>query len=516
MTSVIVCGGETAGCILAARLTENPDISVLLLEAGPDFASLEETPLEIRDSWSHEAFNSGRYDWGYLTEDVLGDGVERNHAFHGKVMGGSSAVNAAAMCLPPAADFDQWVALGNDRWSWDAVRPVYRAVEDDPIGGDHGRGGPVPVRRVPHEQMRPFFADFMRSAAAQAYRVLEDVNGGVSGVGPYTANSVDGVRQSMNLCYLTPARERPNLEIRSSVMVDRVAWSGNRATGVHLASGELLESDLVVLAAGALSSPALLIRSGIGPADTLARVGIEQRHALEGVGRNLREHPIVAPTYTLREPSDAIGRPMEVMLTMASSAASETRPDLLAMPLTPPVGPSGPPVVVTLVELLQPRSIGRLELRSADPGEDPRIFYNLLDHADDRTRLLEGVRKLRDIAAVEPYASHLGDELWPGEALQSDAELLEAMVATRIPAAHPMGTCAMGPADAPSSVVDQQGRVHGLEGLYVIDASIFPTVTSAGPHFTVVMLAERCAAWLRDGLGADGALASQVPTRETA
>jgi choline dehydrogenase len=321
------------------------------------------------------------------------------------------------------------------------------------------------------------------------------------GVGPLPVNIVDGVRQSTAIAYLQPARERPNLEIRADVTVDRVELRDGRARAVILADRERLAADQVVVAAGAIGSPAILQRSGIGPADQLARLGVRPVCALEGVGRNLRDHPMIYPRWTAD--ADVVGRltpPKQVFLTCSASGAREqSQVDLNLVLLT-----FEPGELLVALGLVRPYSVGRLELRSADPYDAPRIHLRFFDHPEDLARMVTGVRLARSILASAPMTPYVREELWPGPDATSDGAVAEAVLATPTTYAHPVGTCAMGRAGTEWAVVGQRGEVHGVKGLRVVDASIMPTIPAVPTNLTTIMLAERCADALRNRIPVTG------------
>jgi choline dehydrogenase len=505
---VVIVGAGSAGGVLAARLSEDPDVSVLLLEAGPDYPSVEEMPEDIRSAWT---FGGMDHDWGYESAGVVATtateprfGIETPGVVpvpRGKVVGGSSAVNGSNAMRAYRSDFDRWVGLGNDDWSWDAVLPYFRRAEDDAVGGDwHGTGGPVPIRRFTGESLRPVMRAFLDGCAQAGHEIVEDLNApGAVGAGSLPVNQVDGVRQSTAIAYLAPARRRPNLEIRAGVTVDRVELIDGRARAIVLTSGERIDADVIVLAAGAIGSPTILQRSGIGPAGQLERLGIAPVHHLEGVGRNLRDHPMLYPTWTTD--TDAVGAltpPLQAFLACSASGAHvQDQIDLNFVPFT-----LQPGAILVGMGLVRPYSIGHLELAAADPDVAPRIFLNLFDHPEDLQRMVTGVKIIRSIVGSAAMQRYVGDELWPGPDVTSDAAIAAAILGTPTTYAHVVGTCAMGQAGADWAVVDQRGKVHGLEGLHVIDASIMPTIPAVPTNMTTIMIAERCADALRASLAA--------------
>jgi choline dehydrogenase len=295
------------------------------------------------------------------------------------------------------------------------------------------------------------------------------------------------VRQSTAITYLMPALDRPNLELRAGVTVDRVELVGGRARAVLLTTGERIEADVIVLAAGAVGSPIILQRSGVGPADVLERHGIDVIHPLEAVGRNLRDHPMLYPTWSADV--DAVGPldpPLQAFGVCTSSGASvEDQIDLNFVPFT-----LEPGMINVGLGLVRPYSVGYLEIASRDPDVGPEINLQLFSHPEDLQRTVTGVKLLRRIFAQPALAGYAGDEQWPGPDAVSDKAIADAIMAAPTTYAHVLGTCSMGDAGADWAVVDQRGRVHGLEGLHIVDASIMPTIPAVPPNMTVIMMAE--------------------------
>ena len=507
MPSVIVVGAGSAGSVIAARLSEDPDVSVLLLEAGRHYATVEEMPDDVRLAWR---FGGMDHDWGYSAAHVVASGGDaawgvgeagRIPVPRGKVVGGSSSVNGSNALRAYPSDFDRWVGLGNDEWSWDAVLPYFRRMEDDPFGGEfHGTGGPMPIRRFTGENLRPVMHAFLDACEQAGHTRVADLSSpGAVGAGSLPVNQVDGVRQSTAITYVVPALARPNLELRAEVTVNRVDIAGGRARAVVLTSGERLAADLIVLATGAIGSPIILQRSGVGPADLLERHGIDVVHPLPAVGRNLRDHPMLYPTWTAD--TEAVGPldpPLQAFCVSTSSGVpAEDQIDLNFVPFT-----LEPGMINVGLGFVRPYSVGHLEIASADPDEAPVIDLQLFSHPEDLPRTVTGVKLLREIFAQPALAGIVGDELWPGPDAVGDKAIADVIMAAPTTYAHVLGTCSMGQAGADWAVVDQRGAVHGIERLYVIDASIMPTIPAVPPNMTVIMMAERCADLLRADLRA--------------
>jgi choline dehydrogenase len=485
---LVIVGGGAAGCVLAARLSEDPERRVHLLEAGPDYVEL---PVLLRDG---QGPHVGSHDWDFESEPGPSGGTLKLP--RGKVIGGSSTTNGAFALRGSPRDFDDWSRAGNAGWAWPEVLDAFNAVERDlDFGAEpfHGSAGPVPIRRYSGLARSDVATAGQDAIVAVGVPPIVDHNApGAVGVGPVPVNEVGGTRMDAASTYLAPARSRPNLTVRGDAQVDRVVLSAGRAIGVRLASGELVHGDRVVLAAGAYGSPAILLRSGIGPADQLAGTGITPVQDLPGVGRNLADHPAVSVDLGYAGQPGEVRRFQLVATLHSEPAERHAAPDLQLIVGGPFTG-SGELFVGAA--LLKPHSRGRVWLRSADPRATPRIDLAYFTHPGDLPRLADGVRKAWEVARTSELASVSTRIHTAPEDLGEAA--VERFVRSRVwTYHHPVGTCAMGPRPEDGAVVDARGRVHGLGGLWVVDASIMPDIPSANPHLATLMLAERIAGWL--------------------
>lgn len=497
---VIVVGAGSAGCVLAARLSEDRRRSVLLLEAGPDYPDVASLPAEIASGYM-PAFT---HDWGYISEPFAsGRTVNANR---GRLVGGCSATNGTAAVRGHSRDYDDWAARGNPGWSFAEVLPFFRRLERDLDFATawHGQDGPLPIRRYVPEERTPLHTAVLDAAPEIGIARIDDCNApDAMGAGPLPVNVLDGVRQSAALTYLAPARTRPNLTIRSDVLIDRVLFEGTRAVGVQLADpAETIAAGHVILAAGAYGSPALLMRSGVGSAADLGALGIAVRADLPGVGRNLSDHPLLNLQFAAPPVPPTSAPFFQTAITLQSSPEIAAY-DLHIYPMStfPWVVEESPTgaACTLFVSLLKPKSRGWVRLRSADPDVAPRINLGYCTHPDDMPRMIAAVRAARRLARTVPLSAVALAEIHPAPGTPDDPEALEAFVWSRIETYHhPVGTCSMGPASDPMAVVDARGRVHGVVGLSVIDASIMPTVPAANTNVPTIMVAERCAAWFTE------------------
>jgi choline dehydrogenase len=513
----VIVGAGSAGCVLANRLSADPSTRVLLLEAG----ARDRSP-NIRIPAAFPKQFHTKLDWDFWTESEPHADDRSLYVPRGKGLGGSSSMNAMLYVRGRPLDYDGWAAQGAPGWGWSDVLPYFKRSEDNVRGASewHGAGGPLRVS----EQRSPRRLDRRLIAASEAVgiRRVEDINGPEQdGVSVFQVTQRNGRRWSCADAFLRPVAGRPNLAIRTRATVLGVELEGDRAIGVRVGRrghrSELLRAEReVILCAGAIGSPQLLQLSGIGAADELRAAGVTVRHDLPGVGRNLQDHPFVTVLFEVSDQNTLYGadkpKPLVEWLLRRSGPLSSsvaevvafhrTRPGLAAADIQFHMGAvyfedhgaelyDGHCMTIGPV-LVSPKARGRVWLRSADPGDKPRIVTNSLSEPDDVASLVAGVRLAREIAAQAPLKEIVVKELKPGPAAV-DAADIEADLRRRLMLIyHPVGTCRMSDT-AQDAVVDSRLRVHGLDGLRVADASIMPTIVGGNTHAPTVMIAERAA-----------------------
>jgi choline dehydrogenase len=471
---VVVVGGGAAGCVMAARLAERRSTSVCLLEAGPDLRSA--TPPVLRDGWT---IATGEFNWGYESEpDARG---ETQTVTRTKALGGTSWMTRFAPRGAPA-DYDAW----GDGWHWDDVLPYFKKLEADlDFGAEawHGDSGPMPVNRYFDREYSELGDAGLRALEASGFHEVDDHNQPRAvGVGRMPMSSAVDARVTTADAYLPPDGAPGNLEIRADAYVARVVLDRTRARGVELLDGSVIEAGHVVLAAGVFAGPPLLMRSGIGPADHLRELGIEVLADLPGVGANLADHPAVAIDPGYRGPASASA--MHFIATFhAPRTPADAPPDLMfwwADPLENDFELS--------VVLLKPRTRGLVRLRSANPADAPVIVLPALSERDDLERLAHAYRRGLEVVADPDIRKHCSED---APADPGDDALFQRILDEHWSLPHVVGTCAMGVRPEAGAVVDERGRVHGVEALTVADASIMPDVPSGFTHFPTIMIAER-------------------------
>lgn len=503
MTHTLVVGGGAAGAALAARLSEDPQRQVTLVEAGPAGS----TPQELLDGGTLPAAVPGHpANWAFEAE--LLPGVPHTVP-RGKLLGGSSAINGGYFIRARPADFARWAKCGGPAWEYKRALPVLEALEHDlDFAGQPGHGAHGPMRLARPAQTGDLTAAFHRAAHDLGFSAEPDKNApsATPGVGPVPSNILDGVRVNMALAYLDQARDRPNLRILGDTEVLRVRIELGRATGVETSAGSI-PADEVVLCAGSVATPQLLMLSGIGPAEHLAQLGIAVVADLP-VGERFSDHPNLTvdwiPTRSLLDESERFAFPAALNFDSSGAAGEYPEGDLEVLLSVKPAealftGVSnadpwpGTDTMQLFVALQQPRSRGRVSLVSADPLDRPRIEYRYLEEPEDRSRMRIGVRTAANLLRTQAFAALFDRFVSLDETILTDDAQLDAWIRAHLGTAiHLSGSAPMGP------VVDGAGRVRGIEGLRVADTSILPTVPSRGPFNTAVFIGELIARQMRD------------------
>lgn len=494
----VVVGAGSSGCVLAARLTEDPAHRVTLVEAGPDYPTPSSVPADLTDARRN---SMRKHDWGLRHKPRPGRML---FPFpRGRVVGGSSAVNTCIAIRGARQDFDEWGELGLEEWSWEQCLPAFCAIERDLDHGhrpDHGDAGPLPLQRPARADWVPWQRAFHQAALDLGHPEIDDHNAVDSrGVGPHAFNRLDGRRISAAEAWLTRAvRARPNLRVQSHTTVHHVVFDGTRATGLSVEQGGAqftMSADRVVLCAGAIHTPGLLLRSGIGPTLELSRLGVDSRVHLPAVGARLLDHPGFAIFLRPRRGTARLRDPIMQLAVRYASPGSEwadmqVQPGSNAAFSLPVV-----PMISIMGHIGKPVGTGTIRFRSTDPNGRPHIDSNLMVAREDRAKAVAGLQ-LAWRLAQHPEMRRLATPLFPRTRVLDDAKKLDAMVRRWTDSGyHPCGTVPMG-VSPDTAATDGRGKVYGTEALYVADASLMPTVPTGNIHLPTLMMAHRLAAWL--------------------
>ncbi len=530
MFDYVVVGGGSAGCVLAARLTEDPLVRVVLLEAGaPDSSVLIHCPAGLALMAKVKGMN-----WGFETVPQPGLGGRRGYQPRGKVLGGSSSINAMCYVRGQHGDYDGWAASGNPGWSFDEVLPYFKRAEHNTRGADawHGSGGPMQVQDL--SQPNRCSSLFVQAAQQAGHALNPDFNGSTQeGVGPYQVTHCNGERCSAAKAYLSPALDRPNLQVITGAQATRILFDGRRATGVeYLQDGarhQVMARVEVLLSAGALQSPQLLMLSGVGPGAHLQSLGIPVLHDLPGVGQALHDHVDVVQVVDAPQATDLFGLSFTGLRHAVSgalewrkhrtgtlttnfaeaggfirSSPQQAAPDLQLHFVIGKLVNHGRTTVFghgysCHVCLLTPESRGSVRLASADPLAAPLIDPAFLSTPDDMDRMVAGVKLMREILAQPALTGLGGREGAASASARSDAQIAAYIRQFADTIYHPVGSCRMGP--GADDVVDASLRVHGLQGLRVVDASIMPRIVAGNTNAPTIMIAEKASDLIQAGAG---------------
>jgi choline dehydrogenase len=501
MHDILIVGAGSAGAAIAARASEDPNRTVLLVEAGPDHPDLARLPFDLVNSHNNSYFD---HDWGLRYAPTRGRDVEFPR---GRVVGGSSAVNTTIALRGVPEDYDEWAALGNREWRWQNVLPAFRRLERDLDFGDapyHGDAGPITIRRYPPAELLPQHRAFLESARQLGYPDCPDQNDPWAyGAGPQPMNKLGRLRVSCAIGYLAPARARPNLTIRANTFVRRVVVTDGRCTGVEVETAdgavERIDAKLVVLCAGAVLSPAILMRSGIGARASLESLGIPLVSELPGVGANLSDHPALSVVCRVTDPALVdFDRPIIQTILRYTAPGSEKRNDLQIEQISFAGRRSGPPSFAIAAVLEYQYGRGEIRLRSSDPRDLPIVDNRFCEDERDTTRLVACFKDALAFTRTGPLAEMIETITFPDPARRMDddaiAELCRRFAGSGY---HPGGTAKMGPVADATAVVDEHGCCHGMDGLVVADASIMPFVPRANTNLTCIMIGEMIGEWLR-------------------